>query len=146
MINYIVFITATGEIVTNISMLEEALLDTVTASVTAGRDYLAVAGNRNTQYVVTGVVTARPALSVVATWSATTIASGVTATLGTTLPVETVVTVVASGAVQLLGGRGHSVVFVNDGSFEFSSTIPGTYTVSVECFPYLNTTYTITVT
>lgn len=92
-------------------------------------------------YYVSGVKTARPLFSSVATWNKTTIdADGVdTATLsGLPNPTNMVVQVPMGKGLDLPGPFTET-----SGSFSLTTTVAGTYLVLVEAFPYQTAAFQI---
>lgn len=136
-----VYVTATGQIV-QISTAET--LAAITASLTAGQAAAVITGAETdvTHYYTGGTVTAKTALSTIATWDDVTILSDGTqqATLSG-LPNPSVIT------VTFPVGLGLDLVppiTVTDGDFELSVEAPGEYTVRAAAFPYLDFVQVIT--
>jgi len=148
MIYYAIYTVATGEIQKVISLSEDDTTDTVANNVSVGEDFITADAEplRDEVYVVSGVLTARPALSAIATWNKTSItANGVdSATLGSGLLNPTTIKVHPDVDAMKNGGDG-ALVVVTDGSITFATEAAGKYDFEVvNPFPYLPTTYTIT--
>lgn len=144
MLNYVIYNTSTGEITKSLQIYDENDTVSVANNVGGGEASLQEDGEPSTHYVTGGVSTPKLALSTVATWNTTTIdADGVdAATLGSSLPNPTRITVIASAP----GIAPITQVNVTTGTFTLTTTTPGTYTVITEVFPYLNTSTTIEAT
>lgn len=96
-------------------------------------------------YYVGATKTARPAFSTVGSWGTQTItADGVSAaTFGSSLPNPTNIIVnVPRGLGLTLPGP----LTVTAGSFTLTTTVAGTYEVTLNAFPYVQQSYTITAT
>lgn len=136
--NYVVYITATGEILrTGVCQDADVALQAAT-----GQTSVEDTANQATEYYPSGVKTARPLLTTVATWSALTLVANGTATvtLGSTLPNPTKITVTPP---PNLGIAAIPEQTVTDGSFVLSTTVAGAYTVTARAFPYQDYTVTI---
>lgn len=96
-------------------------------------------------YYLSGVLTARPLLSTVATWStlAITANGSSTATLGSGLPNPTTITIIVPGSTGIAQVAPQTIT---SGSFSLTTTQPGTYVVETSCFPYVDTAVSIIAT
>lgn len=137
----------TGEILNQIgadvTLDANAVTDNTPAGTTA---YLGDLTDKTTEwYYVAGVKTARPAFSTVGSWNTLSItADGVDdATFGSSLPNPTTVVVVVPPNLGILVPAS---VSVTTGSFVLTTDTPGEYIVTLDKFPYVQQTYTITAT
>lgn len=95
-------------------------------------------------YYVSGVLTARPLLTSVASWSTTSItANGVSsAVFGSGIPNPTTVSIIQQGnkAVTPVSGT------ITSGTLTITANYPGTYLVTMNVFPYQDYSQVITAT
>lgn len=98
---------------------------------------LAGEANLYNDYILNGVVTARPTQSTSITGT-TLLANGVaTVTISGILNPTVVNTIVPPGA------NANNTIVVTDGTLVFSTTYPGTYIFTLSKFPYLPITYSV---
>lgn len=139
--NFVVYTTTTGEILRTGQVPDDML----TIQAQTGETAVEAMADPATEYYSAGVKTARPLLTTVATWSATSIVANGTAkaTLGTTLPNPTAITIVPPAGLGIAAIPDQTVI---DGSFELSTTVAGAYKVTAKAFPYQDYTVTINAT
>lgn len=137
----------TGEILSQIgadvTLDANAVTDNTPSGTTA---YLGLLTDKPSEwYYVAGVKTARPAFSTVGSWNTLSItADGVDdATFGSSLPNPTTAVVVVPSN---LGIEVPASVSITTGSFTLTTDTPGKYQVTLDAFPYMQETYTITAT
>lgn len=142
-VHYVLYENTTGKIVGDGDVsTSDQVLQQNTASLTA----IAGAGSIALNYVLSGVITARPALSTVATvtnaggWAAN---GSDVYSYGTGLPNPTTVSIKANGA----SGYNFTNIppfTVADGVLNLTTTMPGDYVITLTAFPYQDQTLSVT--
>lgn len=135
---YVVYVTASGEVLRTGNCLDDDLALQAGTGETAVQD----TANDATEYYPSGVKTTRPLITSVATWDTTSITANGTAkaTLGSSLPNPSTVFITPPAGLGLPAVAPQTVT---DGTFRLSTTVPGAYTVTVRAFPYQDYTVTI---
>ena len=153
--NFAVYITATGQ-VNRIGSCDSTAVSAQAQTGETAVDTTTIVVDPATQYYLSGVLTARPLMTSVATWDVTSItANGTsTATLGFGLPNPTTVNVTASvnllsfSQVYRLPPTVTTVLTSTDtvttGSFLLKTEMVGEYEVTAIAFPYQSNTVIIT--
>ena len=146
MTTFAIFNTTTGQISTLIIEDSATITDTVTAN-TGGSDDSGIVPDGtdlNVQYITNPLTTkdivARPLLSTIASWSATSVTANnvATITFGSSLPNPTAIEIAVPAGTAPLSGN------VTDGTLTLSVGLVGEYIVKVTVFPYVTQSYTIT--
>lgn len=138
---FIIYTTSTGEIRNYIE--QDDISDAPTGPAGTSTMEVTVGLAASLYYVPSGVLTARPYLSSVATWDSTTLtANGVdTVTLGSGLPATTTYTItpLSDNGVDVVTGS------VTDGSLTITTDAVGPFKVELDgIFPYLTDVEVIT--
>lgn len=146
MSNYVIYNTTSGKIVYSIMLTNDTDIDSITANVGVGEDYLQGGDSDavSNSYVNAGVVVPLLEFEDMSGWDTTTIsANGTsTATFGSALPNPTQVQIrpdtTTTGATAL------TTVNVTDGSLSFATFAPAVYSFEISAFPYRTIITTVT--
>lgn len=138
MIHFLTYDTSTGEIKTT-GTCQSDLLDAQPVDV--GVSVMEGIADFNTQYVSSGIITNKPKFTLSSSWNTTSItADGISSAIfGPSLPNGTLVTLTVPTEVGTVNPFTET-----SGSLTINTTIPGTYIVKLQLFPYqvLETTLT----
>jgi hypothetical protein len=146
MTTFAAFNSTTGNITKIIVDNSDEAAATVAVNVGAGEESISVTDETTpanwyiTNPGTTKDLTARPLLSTVATWSATSVTANnvATITFGSSLPNPTAIEIIGPAGTTPLSGN------VTDGTLTLSVGLVGEYIVKVTVFPYVTQSYTIT--
>lgn len=143
-LTFVFYDDITGAI-TRIFTVDQDRTDTGTNNAATGESFeIETAADAELEYYVAGVKTARPLLSDVATWDSLALdADGVdSVTLGSGLPNPTIIDIIVPVELGLQSQR----IEEESGAFTLTTTIPGSYFVRIEVFPYVTQTFEIIAT